>query len=189
MRILVDRNKVGLGLVAVLAMTAVPLASFATDETVTGKMSTADTQDIINTLRKEGKFHRMLDGLQISFDMDNKLKGKGPFTVFAADDKAWAKINQADQDTLFGNKNKLQQVFKYQIVDNSRISSEMLKTLTSVKSSEGHDIKISLKDNADAKDGEQDLFVDRAKVKTKDIQCSNGVIHVVDQPIMPPLAQ
>ncbi len=186
-----DRNrKVALVLVAAAALVnVVPGATLASDQTVTGKMSTADQQDIINTLRKEGKFHKMLDGLQISFDMDNKLKGKGPFTVFAADDKAWAKINQADQDTLFGNKNKLKDVFAYQIIDNARLNSDGLKKLASVKSSHGQEIKISLKDKEDAKNGEQELYVDHAKVKQADIECTNGVIHIVDQPIMPTLVQ
>ncbi len=172
---------------ACLAMLMASVSSVqAGDQTVTGKMSTAETQDIINTLRKEGRFHKMLSGLQIAYDLDNKLKGKGPFTVFAADDKAWAKINQADQTSLFENKKKLAQVLSYQVVNKSRMDSTFLKSLKSVGSMEGHAIRISVKKND--KD-EDDLFVDKAKVKKADIICSNGIIHIVDQPIMPPLAK
>jgi|AGTN01.3.fsa_nt_gi Secreted and surface protein containing fasciclin-like repeats len=159
----------------------------AKDPTTGGKMSTSETQDIINTLRVRGRFHKMLEGLSNSFDLDNKLKGKGPYTVFAADDKAWGKINQADQDTLFNNKNKLSQVLSYEIVPNACLEARTLATMTSVKSLEGHEIKLSSSIDKDkAKSG---LYADRAHVKEADIRCSNGVIHIVDQPLMPQLAQ
>lgn len=176
-----------------LALSAVAVVSFcsttcfAKDETTAGKMSTASTQDIINTLRNRGGFHKMLDGLDTAFDLDNTLKGKGPFTVFAADDKAWAKINQADQDTLFGNKKKLAQVLSYEVLNGEQLDSKALGAMSSVKSMEGQEIKIStIKDSDKKKAG---LYVDKARVKTADIRCSNGIIHIVDQPIMPQLVQ
>lgn len=164
-------------------------AASAKDETTAGKMSTAETQDIINTLRngKNGTFHKMLEQLSLAFDLDNTLKGKGPYTVFAADDKAWSKINQADQDTLFNNKNKMAQVLKYEIVPNAKLDAKTLSTMASVKSMEGHEIKLSTRDDKDAKMA--GLYADRAHIKKADIMCSNGVIHVVDQPLMPPLAK
>ncbi len=183
-----NQRKIG----ASLALSAIAVVSacsigFAKDVTTSGKMSTADTQDIVNTLRTKGAFHKMLSGLEIAFDLDNELKGKGPFTVFAADDKAWAKINQADQDTLFNNKNKLAQVLSYQVLKGEKLDSKALEGMTSVKSMEGHEIKLSVKKDDDKKvDG---LYVDKAHVKTADIQCTNGIIHIVDQPIMPVLAE
>ncbi len=162
-------------------------AALAKDPTTGGKMSTSNTQDIINTLRVEGKFHKMLEGLSNAFDLDNTLKGKGPFTVFAADDKAWGKINQADQDTLFNNKNKMAQVLKYEIIPNAKLDSKALSAMSSVKSMEGHEIKLTTKDDKDAKVA--GLYADKAHVKSADIMCSNGIIHIVDQPLMPQLAQ
>ena len=159
--------------------------SFA-DETTSGKMSTAKTQDIVNTLRERGAFHKMLDGMETAFALDNVLKGKGPFTVFATDDKGWAKLNQADQDTLFANNKKLGQVLRYEIVKGKALDSDQLKSMSSVQSLEGQMIKISSKPG-DKKTS--DLWVDKARIKTADIHCSNGIIHIVDQPIMPPLAE
>ncbi len=173
-----------------LALTLLSVCSpttFAKDPTTGGKMSTANTQDIINTLRVEGKFHKMLEGLSNSFDLDNTLKGKGPFTVFAADDKAWGKINQADQDTLFNNKNKMAQVLKYEIIPNAKLDAKALSAMASVKSMEGKEIKLSTKEDKDEKIA--GLYADKAHVKKADIMCSNGIIHIVDQPLMPPLAQ
>ena len=94
---------VPLALSLLTSLSICSLSSFS-DETTAGKMSTAKTQDVINTMRSRGSFHRTLDGMEMAVDLDNTLKGKGPFTVFAAEDKAWAKLNQADQDTLFANK-------------------------------------------------------------------------------------
>lgn len=157
------------------------------DETTGGKMSTAKTQDIINTLRQRGSFHKTLDGLETAFDLDNTLKGKGPFTFFACDDKGWDKINQADQDTLFGNKKKLAQVLSYEVVKNAQLDSHALESLKSIKSMEGHEIHLSMrKDETKNKTG---LYADKARIKTADIRCSNGIIHITDQPLMPPLAE
>lgn len=177
----------GLALSTLVAVSFCSLSSTARDTTVAGKMSTAETQDVINTLRSRGAFHRTLDGMSQAYDLDNELKGKGPFTVFVADDKAWAKINQADQDTLFNNKKKLAQVLSYQVLKDQKLDSKALENMTSVKSMEGHEIKLSVKHDDDKKkDG---LYVDKAHVKEADIECSNGIIHIVDQPLMPPLAE
>jgi uncharacterized surface protein with fasciclin (FAS1) repeats len=170
---------------AVLGVATV-MPTFATDETTGGKMSTASTQDIVNTLRSRGAFHKMLDGLEQSFDLDNELKGKGPYTVFAADDKGWAKINQTDQDTLFGNKNKLAQVLRDEVVKGKCLDSNDLKSMSSVLSLDGKMLKIASKPG-DKK--ENDVWVNNAKIKTADIRCTNGIIHIMDQPIMPALVQ
>ncbi|CAN5559202.1 fasciclin domain-containing protein [soil metagenome] len=174
-------------LLALALLSVYSPATFAKDPTTGGKMSTANTQDIINTLRVEGKFHKMLEGLSNAFDLDNTLKGKGPFTVFAADDKAWGKINQADQDTLFNNKNKMAQVLKYEIIPNAKLNAKALSAMSSVKSMAGQEIKLSTKEDKDEKVA--GLYADKAHVKKADIMCSNGIIHIVDQPLMPPLAK
>jgi len=161
------------------------IPSYSRDESTGGKMSTAKTQDIINTLRAKGSFHKMLDGMEMEFDLDNTLKGKGPFTVFACEDKGWAKLNQADQDTLFNNKNKLAQVLKYEVVKDAKLDSSALASMKSIKSMEGHEIKLS-----ERKDGTKtSLYADKARVKTADIMCTNGIIHITDVPIMPQLAE
>lgn len=161
-------------------------AVFAKDLTTSGPMSTASKQDIINTMRSKGAFHRMLQGMEQTYELDNELKGKGPYTVFAADDKAWAKINQADQDTLFGNKKKLDQVLRYEVIKGKALDSKALQSMKDVQTLEGQLIKISSKDN-DKKESE--LWLNNSRVKTADIECSNGILHIVDAPLMPPLAK
>lgn len=182
---LVDCAKTAL--LSLVVLSALTNSANATDETTGGKMSTASKQDIINTLRERGAFHRMLDGLEDAYALDNKLKGKGPFTVFAANDKAWAKLNQADQDTLFGNKKKLAEIFSYETVDGS-LDSDALKNMSSVKTKLGtKEVKISYKKGDDKKkDG---LYINNSRVQEADIRCSNGIIHIVDAPVMPALVE
>jgi len=179
------RSLLALASFGICAVTAL-VPAIGKDITTGGKMSTASTQDIVNTLRSRGAFHKMLEGLEISFDLDNELKGKGPYTVFAADDKAWAKINEADKDTLFGNKNKLSQVLRYEIVKGKNLDSKALSSMSSVQSLEGKMIKVASKDG-DKKD--KVLWVNSSKIKDADIRCSNGIIHIVDAPLMPKLVQ
>ncbi len=157
----------------------------AKDETTAGKMSTASTQDVINTLRVRGSFHRFLDGLDTAYNLDNELKGKGPYTVFAPTDKAFGKLNQADQDTLFGNPTKLKQVLSYHVLKGECLDAKALEAMTSAKTLEGHDLKLSTRKDK----GKEDLYVDKARVVEADIKCSNGIVHIIDMPIMPQLVQ
>ncbi|MBA3858934.1 MAG: hypothetical protein C0507_18675 [Cyanobacteria bacterium PR.3.49] len=179
------RNLVTLGACATVGALSV-CSAFSKDLTTSGPMSTASKQDIINTLRSKGNFHKMLSGLEQSYELDNELKGKGPYTVFAADDKAWKKINQADQDTLFGNKKKIDEVLRYGVLKGQNLDSDQLYKMQGkeVQSLEGRLIKVGMT----AGEKEQAfLWLNDSKVKTPDIRCRNGIIHIVDAPLMPPL--
>jgi Secreted and surface protein containing fasciclin-like repeats len=140
------------------------------------------SKDVINTLKDNevSRFQTMLEALQNSYGFDETLKNTGPFTVFAADDKAWKKIPQEDLQKLFDNKSKLKQILQYQVVE-GKLTSDDLAKKESIKTIEGHEIKLKNKDG--------DLWADEAQVTTADIPCTNGILHVVDLVIMPPLAQ
>ncbi len=139
-------------------------------------------KDIINTLNDNEvtAFHIFLDGLDQAFSLDNTLKNKGPFTVFAPSDKAFKTIPDDDRKSLWANKKKLQQVLQYHIVPGS-FDAKALGMMTSVKTLEGHELKLSKKGN--------DLYADAILVRTTDIPCSNGVIHVLDGVVMPQLSK
>ena len=90
-------------------------------------------RDIINTLKNgpnlkgQPTFKILLDALENNetfFDVE--LKGKGPYTVFAADDKAWQKIPQDDRTMLWSNHTKLKQVLMYQVVKGAKLDSAAL---------------------------------------------------------------
>jgi uncharacterized surface protein with fasciclin (FAS1) repeats len=140
------------------------------------------TKDVVNTLKDNEvtRFQTMLEALGNSYGFDDTLKNTGPFTVFAADDKAWKKIPDDDLAKLFANKSKLKQILQYQVIE-GKFTADDLLSKESIKTMEGHEIKLKNKDG--------DLWADEAQVVTSDIPCTNGIIHVVDLVIMPPLAK
>jgi uncharacterized surface protein with fasciclin (FAS1) repeats len=171
---------------AVMTIAGIAMPSIAKDESVMGVSgATAEKQDIINTLKEKGAFHQLLDGLQNSYNLDNELKGRGPYTVFAPDDKAWAKMPEEDRQSLFANNKRVREVLTSEIVKGQRLDSTALKSMNSVQCMAGNSVSISSK-NVEGKD---ELFVDKGKIKKADIECSNGIIHIIDTPIMPPLAK
>ena len=106
------------------------------------------------------------------------LKGKGPFTVFAPTDEAFAKVPKATLDELMKpeNKEKLRRLLTYHVVPGRVTSSDVVK-LHSAKAVSGDAIAIK-------PDGGS-VTVNNAKVVKADVEASNGVIHVSDTVIMP----
>ncbi len=139
-------------------------------------------KDIINTLNDNdvAKFSILLDGLQQAYDLDKTLKNNGPYTLFAPSDKAFEKMPTDDKQSLWANKKKLKQVLQYHIVF-GKFNAAALRKKSKLKTLEGHSITISTKGD--------DLYADKALMTTTDIPCSNGVIHVVDEIIMPALTK
>ena len=139
-------------------------------------------KDVINTLKDNEvtRFQTMLEGLDQAYDLDDTLKGKGPWTLFAPSDKAFKKIPQDDLQKLFANKKKLKQVLSYHMVQ-GKYSLEDLRKKTSLKTYEGHSVKITNRFG--------NIFLDDAFMSTADVPCSNGVVHVIDNVIMPPLSK
>ena len=105
------------------------------------------------------------------------LNGKGPFTVFAPTDAAFAKLPAGTVDTLLKpeNKEKLKAILLYHVVAGKVLSTDL--KAGKVKTAEGQDVTISLTDGAHVND---------AKVIKADIPASNGVIHVIDTVLIPP---
>lgn len=138
-------------------------------------------KDIINTLTDNtvSGFHTFLDALSQAFDLDKTLKGAGPYTVFAPDDKAIRKMPDADWQSLVANKPKLKQVLSYHIVP-GKFDAETLSKMSSIKTLEGSEVKFGT-------NAKGHLTVNGAEVKTADLVCTNGVIHVIDSLLSPPL--
>lgn len=139
-------------------------------------------KDVINTLKDNdvAKFSTLLDGYTQAYSLDNTLKGNGPFTIFAPTDKAFRKMPDDDRMSLWANKNKLKQVLQYTVVE-GKIKTVDLRKEPKLKTMEGHSISITAKGN--------DIYADKSLVLTTDIPCSNGVIHILDEVIMPPLSK
>jgi uncharacterized surface protein with fasciclin (FAS1) repeats len=131
-------------------------------------------KDIVDTAAAAGSFKTLAAALQAAGLVDT-LKGKGPFTVFAPTDEAFAKIPKADLDALIADKAKLTRVLTYHVVAGRVMASDVVK-LKDAKTVEGQMVKI------DASNG---VTINNAKVVKADVEASNGVIHVIDTVILP----
>ncbi|QYK51994.1 MAG: fasciclin domain-containing protein [Fimbriimonadaceae bacterium] len=111
------------------------------------------------------------------------LKGNGPFTVFAPTDEAFKKLEKENPGILKDllkpeNKEKLTKILTYHVVPGKVMASDVLKLKngTHVKTVNGASVKVSNKHG---------VKVDNAKVIKTDIDCTNGVIHVIDTVLIP----
>ena len=137
----------------------------------------AASQDIVDTAVAAGSFKTLAAALQAAGLVDT-LKGKGPFTVFAPTDEAFAKLPAGTVENLLKpeNKEKLVAILTYHVVPGMDLASQVTK-MNSAKTVNGQSLAISF--NGDT------VMVDNAKVIKTDILCSNGVIHVIDSVILP----
>ncbi|MBT9494127.1 MAG: fasciclin domain-containing protein [Paucibacter sp.] len=133
----------------------------------------AQAKDIVDTAVAAGNFKTLATALQAAGLVDT-LKGKGPFTVFAPTDEAFAKIPKADLDALLKDKAKLSAVLTYHVVP-AKVMAKDVKA-GKVKTVQGSDLTISTSGG---------VMVDQAKVTATDIAADNGVIHVIDSVLMP----
>lgn len=131
--------------------------------------------DIVDTAVAAGSFTTLVTAVQAA-ELVDTLKGKGPFTVFAPNDDAFAKIPAADLNALVADKAALTNVLTYHVVAGKVMAADVVN-LTSAKTVQGQDLKIEVKDG--------NVFVNGAKVIATDIETSNGVIHVLDTVVLP----
>lgn len=108
-------------------------------------------------------------------DLVKALEGTGPFTVFAPTNEAFAAVPKADLDALLANPEKLKAVLLYHVVSGD-ITSDQIKP-GMVKTLSGQDVDITVKDGK--------VYVNNAEVVKADVKASNGVIHVVNQVLLP----
>lgn len=133
--------------------------------------------DIVDTAVSAGSFNTLVAAVKAA-GLVETLKGKGPFTVFAPTDEAFAKLPAGTVEFLLKpeNKDKLVAILTYHVVSGDVKAADVVK-LTSAKTVNGKEVKITV---ADGK-----VMVDNAHVVKTDIGTSNGVIHVIDTVIIP----
>jgi uncharacterized surface protein with fasciclin (FAS1) repeats len=153
---------------------ALAVAAVATLIPVSAIADSHKGKDIVDTAASAGSFNTLVTALQKA-GLVETLKGEGPFTVFAPNDKAFAKIPPAQLNALLADKEKLTSVLTYHVVPGKVMAADVAG-LTSAKSVQGQELRI------DTSDG---VKVNDAKVIKTDIATSNGVIHVIDTVIMP----
>jgi transforming growth factor-beta-induced protein len=134
-------------------------------------------RDIVDTVVADGRFKTLTAALKAAGLVDT-LKGKGPFTVFAPTDDAFAKLPAGTLDTLLKpeNKDKLAQILTYHVVP-AMIMSKDINGQSYVKTLANLSIDVN------ASSGK--VMVNDALVTQSDILATNGVIHVIDTVLLP----
>ena len=152
-------------------------AAFATATTLlSANLSAAEQKTIVGVAADAGQFNTLVAAVKAAGLVDT-LNGKGPFTVFAPTDEAFAKLPAGTVDSLLKpeNKEKLVGILTYHVLP-GKIMAADVKT-SKVKTVNGKEVSVKV-------DGGK-VMVDSANVVKTDIAASNGVIHVIDSVIMP----
>mgnify|MGYP001819705486 CR=1 FL=1 len=137
----------------------------------------AGAKDIVDTSAGAGKFNTLVAAVRAA-GLVEILKGKGPFTVFAPTDVAFAKLPEGTVENLLKpeNKAKLAKSLTYHVVPGKIMAKEIAGKTAEVATVEGSKLSV------DATDG---VKVDSAQVVTSDVAASNGVTHIIDTVVMP----
>ena len=160
---------------ALLAVAAAALVLSSSAQSFAG-CGTCD-KSIVEVAAGADNFKTLVAAVKAA-DLVETLGTKGPFTVFAPSDEAFAKLPKGTVEELVKpeNKEKLISILTYHVVPGKVMAKDVVK-LTGAKTVQGSEAKIAVKDGT--------VMVDKAKVVKTDIPCKNGVIHVIDSVILP----
>jgi uncharacterized surface protein with fasciclin (FAS1) repeats len=144
---------------------------------VSAAMVEAQMKDIVDTAVDAGSFTTLVAAVKAA-DLVDTLKGDGPFTVFAPTDDAFAKLPEGTLQDLLKpeNKDKLQAILIYHVVADKVMAADVVE-MDSAKTVNGQNLTIKVEGDT--------VMVDDAKVVKTDIECTNGVIHVIDAVVLP----
>jgi uncharacterized surface protein with fasciclin (FAS1) repeats len=160
---------VALAAVGALSLSAIaPVASMASAKP-------AAQPNIVQTAAAAGQFKTLVK-LVKQAGLAGALQGKGPFTVFAPTDAAFAKVPKATLQALAKDKAKLRAVLLYHVAKGKLTAGKVLK-LHSIKTLNGQSLKVRVNHGT--------VTVGGARVVKANIGASNGVIHVINQVLIP----
>jgi len=148
-------------------------------ETSNGVIHVIDTvlipaDDIIETARSSGSFKTLLTALDAA-NLTDALRAKGPFTVFAPTDEAFSKLPAGTVESLLKDIPKLKTILTYHVVPGNVMASDVVK-LSEATTLQGQNV------NIDASSG---VKIISARVIKADVMADNGVIHVIDEVLLP----
>jgi len=137
----------------------------------------AQSQTIVEIAQGNQSFSTLVAALKAA-GLVEALSGKGPFTVFAPTNEAFAALPKGTLETLLKpeNKDKLVKILTYHVVSGDITSAQIQPG--PAKTLEGQNLMIKVKDGK--------VKVNKATVISADVDASNGVIHVVNQVLLPP---
>jgi len=156
-------------------------------------------KNIVETAIDAGSFTTLVSAAKAAALVDT-LSGPGPFTLFAPNDDAFAELPAGTIDKLLKDKDRLTAVLTYHVVPGKYMAADVMK-MTTAKTVQGATLTIAAKiaiieedvvvveDDVAVEEDEiaafEELTVDDAMVIEADIECTNGVIHVIDSVLSP----
>ncbi len=143
-----------------------------------GLAAQAGAKTIVDTAKDAGQFETLLQAVEAA-GLVETLNGDGPFTIFAPTDDAFAQLPEGKLDELLKpeNKEELVEVLTFHIVPEKMMAEDIAGKMTELESVQGGMIEI---DSAGRM-----TKIEQAAMIQPDIEASNGVIHVIDQVILP----
>ncbi|MCA6612963.1 MAG: fasciclin domain-containing protein [Pseudanabaena sp. M158S2SP1A06QC] len=161
----------------------VPSLALADTSTISAKPTklseVTKKQNIVEIASSNNSFTTLVAAVKAAGLVDT-LSGKGPFTVFAPTNEAFAKLPKGTVDFLLKPENKaaLLKVLTYHVVPGTIYAKDIQSGSTLVKTVDGSSIKVT-KTN-------KNVVIDNSKVIKADVKASNGVIHVINNVLLPP---
>lgn len=131
-------------------------------------------QTIIETVTSNPNFSTLLSAINTA-ELVDTLSGAGPFTVFAPTNAAFAKLPEATLKETLADKDALTKLLTYHVVDGAITSADMAKK-PELMTLAGSAVKVSTVSG---------VTINDARVTNADMQCANGVVHVIDTVLMP----
>jgi transforming growth factor-beta-induced protein len=135
------------------------------------------SKDVVDTAVSAGKFGTLVAAVEAA-GLVQTLKGDGPFTIFAPTDDAFENLPEGTLDSLLKpeNRGQLAAILTYHVVP-GRVSAAAAYGLSNAKTVNGQRLDISRRDGK--------LSIGEASIVATDIDCTNGVIHVIDRVLLP----
>jgi len=152
------------------------LALTASTAMATSAFAAGHSMDIVDTAVEAGTFTTLVAAVEAA-GLVETLKGEGPFTVFAPTDEAFAALPEGTVEALLEDPEALAAVLTYHVVAGKVMSGDLSNNMMATTVN-GADVTIMT---------EGGVMVNDANVVTADIEASNGVIHVIDAVILPPM--
>ena len=166
---------------AVLSLAALVLSSSAASAQMADHSAMKNDKTIVDVAVANGSFTTLVAALKAA-DLVGALSGKGPFTVFAPTDAAFAKLPAGTVDALLKDKKKLASILTYHVVSGKVMAADVIKSSGAKPATlNGAALDITVKSGK--------VYVNGAQVTTADVTGSNGVIHVIDAVVLPPAAK
>lgn len=157
-------------------------------------------KNIVETAIDDSSFTMLVSAVKAAAGLVDTLSGPGPFTLFAPNDDAFAELPAGTVDELLKDKDRLTAVLAYHVVPGKYMAIDLMK-MTTAKTVQGATLTIAtetavieedtvvVEDGVLVEDDEiaafEELTVDDAIVIQADIECTNGVIHVIDSVLAP----